>query len=424
MGALTLGRVTPGSDTPHDEHLRADGPAGVTSHLVYREWASEALGEERQVYARSTASADGPLVFLPEGQAEQFRDAARSHELVCPVPGCPSPFLTTRGPSNRRHHFVHLNSPGDPDHQRAYIRRVATELLRDWLATAHPKSTVQANAKLGGLEVTLLVTGPTGNLFAVMFVDHRLGVDAWADADRVLERAGTSRAWMFSPRQYLRYPQPKPAAGSDDPAVLDRARGDIVLDRPVFREMRRDGQWPLLLSIERRELANLVKPGGRVARHLRLQPPASGDRVMHLVASPIDDCRLVSDGIATPVVNESVLAVPRLARAKQQQSAMVQARASSSQPDTRPESVKPVRDPNTRRPVTDVVRAAIAASGSTTALGVLIRDLDMFDEAQETDLWEQLNTLRAEGVVSFGSPLGRFDPIHVNRPRSLPRATE
>ena len=26
----------------------------ATTHLAYREWASEALGDERQVYARST----------------------------------------------------------------------------------------------------------------------------------------------------------------------------------------------------------------------------------------------------------------------------------------------------------------------------------------------------------------------------------
>src|SRR5439155_428843 len=83
----------------------------------------------------------------------------------------------------------------------------------------------------------------------------------------------------------LRYPQPSPDAGRDDPATLDRGRGDIVLDRALFREMRATGRWPLLLNIKSREVA-LIAPGGEVARRLKLRPPASGDRVLHLVPSP------------------------------------------------------------------------------------------------------------------------------------------
>src|SRR3954470_19136132 len=85
-----------------------------SSHVGYREWATEALGDERQVYARSTSSTAGDLVFLPDGAADAFREAAQSGQLVCPVPGCPSPQLTTRGPEPRRHHFVHRQAPSDP----------------------------------------------------------------------------------------------------------------------------------------------------------------------------------------------------------------------------------------------------------------------------------------------------------------------
>ena len=116
-------------EDPAGERRAADAPSQAISHPVYREWASEALGDERQVYARSTMSSSEALVFLPQGAADHFRGAARRHELICPVPGCPSPFLTTRGPARRRHHFVHLQAPNDRDHQRAYVRRVAIELL-------------------------------------------------------------------------------------------------------------------------------------------------------------------------------------------------------------------------------------------------------------------------------------------------------
>jgi hypothetical protein len=253
---------------------------GASSHVGYREWASAALGDERQVYARSTAAADGELVFLPDGAADEFREAAQSGELVCPVPGCPSPQLTTRGPETRRHHLVHRQAPPDPAHQRAYVRRVARELIVEWIRSAHPRSVVEPDVAVGSLTAAALVTGPTGGRFAVMFVDHRLGVDAWWDAEIELDREALLRGWIFAPRQFLRYPQPSPDAGPDDPATLDRRRRDIVLDRALFREMRAAGRWPLLLNIDTREVANLIAPGGEVARRLKLEPPASGDRVL------------------------------------------------------------------------------------------------------------------------------------------------
>ena len=234
---------------------RASPPGwGARTHVAYREWAHEALGDDRQVYARSTTSASAELVFLPEGGADEFRDAAQSGQLVCPVRGCPSPQLTTRGPASRRHHFVHRQAPSDPAHQRAYVRRVATELIEEWIRSAHPRSTVETEATVGEVTIAALVTGPSGVRFAVMFVDGRLGVDAWWLIDDELERAGLVRGWIFAPRPFLRYPQTSPDAMPDDPAAIDRGRGDIVLDRALYREMRREGQWPLLLNVTNREV--------------------------------------------------------------------------------------------------------------------------------------------------------------------------
>ena len=308
------------------ETSRIDGGPGrdrtgweATTHVAYREWATEALGDERQVYARSTAGEGVELVFMPEGAAEQFRAAAQAGRLVCPVPGCPHPRLTTRGPAERRHHFVHRQAPGDPAHQRAYERQVATELLADWIRATHPQSTVETDVPVREVSVTVLVTGPAGAKFAVMFVDRRLGVDAWWDEDVELEGAGMARGWIFAPRRYLRYPQPAADAGPDDPAVRDRRRGDVVLDRALFREMRAFGQWPLLLNITTREVANLIAPKGRVARGLRLDPPASSDRVLHLVPAPLEKCRLGRDGIETPAVGAGVLAARRLAAEREAQ---------------------------------------------------------------------------------------------------------
>jgi len=336
---------------------RSDGlggqdPSGweATTHLAYRDWASEALGDERQVYARSTEGKGGELVFMPEGDAEQFRAAAQAGRLVCPVPGCPYPRLTTRGPARRRHHFVHLQAPPDPAHQRAYERQVATELLADWIRATHPKSTVETDVPVGEVSVTVLVTGPGGAKFAVVFVDRRIGVDAWWDEDLELERAGMARGWIFAPRRYLRYPEPAADAGPEDPAVRDRRRGDVVLDRALFREMRAFGQWPLLLNINRREVANLIAPNGRVARGLRLDPPASRDRVLHLVLARLEKCRLGRDGIETPAVGAGVLAARRLAAEREAQRAATApevesaaARGDLEQRPTEDQAVDPAR---------------------------------------------------------------------------------
>jgi hypothetical protein len=374
------------------------------------------LGDERQVYARSTLpSAD--LVFLPDGAADSLREAAKRRELVCPVPGCPSPLLTTRGPVTRRHHFVHLQAPADREHQRAYVRRVATELLATWITSAHPRSSYETDVRLLDLEIAVLVTGPSGARFAILFVDHRLGVDAWRQAESRLQADHLARGWIFAPRQFLRYPRPSPDASPDDPVVVDARRGDVVLDRALFREMRREGQWPLVLSVERKELANLIPPGGLVATRLRLAPPASGDRVLHLVPCPLAACRLGRDRIETPNVTADVVAAPRLAREERERQLarlrqqQEQALGQPSLPVHAEPITGPRAEPEARRPVTAPIRAAVAAAGPVTTFAALVRELDMFELAQEQELRGQLYSLRDDGVVEFDEPLGRWAGI-------------
>jgi hypothetical protein len=371
------------------------------------------------VYARSTSSKQRDLVFLPDGEADRFRAAAQSGELVCPVPGCPSPLLTTRGPRRRRHHFVHRQAPPDPDHQRAYVRRVATELITDWISAAHPQSTVENEITLAGMSVPALVTGPAGRRFAVMFVDRRLGAEAWWDADFELEREDLARGWIFAPRPFLRFPRPSKDAGPDDPAAVDRERGDVVLDRPVFREMRQAGQWPLLININTREVANLLVPDGLIARRLRLRPPASGDRVLHLHPTPLDECRLCRDGIATPDVDAGVLAAPRLARERPRTSLQSPTPSVTHGHVSSPVVERPVERPvpgsraNTseRAAMLERLRKVLGWSGGVTTLASLIVELGGYDALDEPLLRELLDKLRAEDVIEFEPPLGRFSAI-------------
>jgi hypothetical protein len=292
--------------------------------------------------------------------------------------------------------------------------------LVDWIRSVHPRSNHDADVRLLDLDVTVLVTGPSGARFAILFVDRQFGVDAWREAEYRLDAEHLARGWIFAPRRFLRYPQASPDATPDDPAKLDARRGDVVLDRALFREMRREGRWPLVLSVERRELANLISPGGVVASRLGLNTPASGDRVLHLVPCRLDACRLGRDGIETPAVGGNVLAAPRRAREQgERQFARLQQRQEQARGPARrrvdPERmIAPVAKPQQRRPVSALIRAAVVA-GSTTTLAALIRQLDMFELPQEQELTGQLYSLRDEGVVEFDEPLGRWAAIRTTR---------
>ena len=46
--------------------------------------------------------------LLPENVAPRFREDVKSGVLICPVPGCPSPELTTRAYRDKRDHFMHV----------------------------------------------------------------------------------------------------------------------------------------------------------------------------------------------------------------------------------------------------------------------------------------------------------------------------
>jgi hypothetical protein len=131
-------------------------------------WAQEALGDRRQVYARSTLQpANAALVFMAHGEAERLRAAAHEGALICPVPGCPSPQLTTYASDERREHFRHLQAPADPEHNAAYARLVARELLAGWARAQHPALEVTEDAVVAGVSVAVLVRSPTGHQVAI-----------------------------------------------------------------------------------------------------------------------------------------------------------------------------------------------------------------------------------------------------------------
>jgi hypothetical protein len=53
-------------------------------------------------------------------------------------------------------------------------------------------------------------------------------------------------AWIFALRK-MYFAPPDPA----EPVDEDPIRTDLILDQPIYKRMRRNGSWPLLINMER-----------------------------------------------------------------------------------------------------------------------------------------------------------------------------
>lgn len=262
-----------------------------------------ALGDTRQVYAREAdASPEDRLVFMPDGAALRFREAARSGALICPVPGCSSPKLTTRASEDRRHHFMHVKVPDDPTHSRRYRKLATRRLLREWALGQDQVVELLKEAEGEGIWATVFALSD-GSKVALCYVDKKLGADVWEERNHTLRSYGYATAWIFALRK-MYFALPDPA----EPEAEERK--DLILDQPIYKRMRQRGAWPLLINVERQEFANVFKPGGGPARRLGFAPPDL-DRVQHLTVHGLADCRLSKYGIETPSIDEHTLRMGR-----------------------------------------------------------------------------------------------------------------
>lgn len=258
-----------------------------------RDWASTGLGDVRQVHARDvSAHRDAPLVFMPDGHAGRFAQAAQEGRLVCPVPGCTDPRLSTR---RGRDHFVHSHAP---EHRHGDCGpEMIRQLLHRWAVGQDYCFEVVDGATVAGVPTTVLVRLTSGRQVALCCTNGELGVEAWQRQHVALERAAIAGVWLFPPRQpWFAEPNARSALAAKD------AEG-AIRDVPLFKAMRREGSWPLIVNIEQEELANLVVPGRKVAKQLDLPRPPFAGQVLHVIVSPLTSCKLCDDGIATTAVN-------------------------------------------------------------------------------------------------------------------------
>jgi Competence protein CoiA-like family len=154
-------------------------PPGIAGHG--EELARFAGGQDtRQLYARDVRLPDeAALVYLPEGEADAFRQDCRAGHLVCPLPDCPDRRYIARGGS-RRHHFAHHGGAGGHAPER-YFHLVGKRLIADLVRDRHPGAEVVVEGRVeNGQVADVLARSPgSGRRYAFELQYSPLTVEEW-----------------------------------------------------------------------------------------------------------------------------------------------------------------------------------------------------------------------------------------------------
>jgi hypothetical protein len=184
------------------------------------DWTPPEPKERRQLWARDTRRPlESPLVYLRTGEAEALRLDCREGRLVCPIPDCAAPKITTRAGS-RRDHFAHLSGGGHgPETLHHYT---AKALVGAWLRKRHPEAAVTIDLRTveSGRQPDVLVEFDDGRRFAFEIQYAGLTQAEWAKRHRDYGRDGIIDIWLFGHTRFLR------AARTD---VFDHPEGRFTL---------------------------------------------------------------------------------------------------------------------------------------------------------------------------------------------------
>lgn len=157
---------------------------------------SFASGDPRFIYAARRDTSE--LVLLPHGQAEAFRELART-QLMCPVRGCPAPQVTTVG-GDRRHHYRHLVKAASTDHSpETWHHLEAKQVLEAWAKERYPGAIVEQEKVLGSRDriADVFVTLPDGSRYAIEVQFSSLTTDQFRERHRWYRDAGIVDVWLF-----------------------------------------------------------------------------------------------------------------------------------------------------------------------------------------------------------------------------------
>lgn len=209
------------------------------------DWRPPDPNERRQLWARDLRrSLDAPLVFIRVGEAGALRPECREGRLICPLPDCEAPRITTRAGS-KRDHFAHLSGGGHgPETLHHYT---AKAVIGSWVRERHPEATVTVDMRTveSGRLPDVLVEFDRRRRFAFEIQYAGLTEAEWGRRHADYQRDGIVDIWLFGhTRRFLR---PAHSDAFDKPEgrftlgplleTVDRVTGGIFWIDPDARQL-------------------------------------------------------------------------------------------------------------------------------------------------------------------------------------------
>lgn len=259
--------------------------------------AFQGTGETRLVFARDTRDPSAPLFYLPQGEAERYRQTATEY-LECPMHECHDRTLVVvnRAP-DRRDGFRHRRgASGHGEESVNHLQGKAT-LLR-WLnhlqssGRLDPAVVFAAEVPVGNHErvADVLVTWPNGERVAMEVQYSGITRAALEARSASYAALGVAVVWFLGHQaQHLRF-------GS---------RGGVRLGE-IQRQLLRQRQPLLWLNPERGQIATAyvgedspTRPGDEQFR----RRPTPEDTTADLIVASLNACDVTPVGISVPCVD-------------------------------------------------------------------------------------------------------------------------
>lgn len=155
--------------------------------------------ERRQLWARDLRlPADAPLTYLEEGAASELRADCKAGHLICPVPECPLPRISTRAGS-RRDHFFHVARTGVSHAPESWFHYTGKHLVGWWLHIRHPEASVRVDdlAVDNGQRPDVFATFPDGRRIAFEVQYAPITAEAWQQRHDGYATQGITDIWLF-----------------------------------------------------------------------------------------------------------------------------------------------------------------------------------------------------------------------------------
>ncbi|MGY4856867.1 competence protein CoiA family protein [Cryobacterium sp. AP23] len=155
----------------------------------------QAQGESRLVFARAS---DSSVVFMPDGQAEEFRERTRSGELTCIVPDCQNRRLVAFNRGARRHGFAHRANAGG--HAGMGLHHLQSQLLvADWLRQRYPECRVELEETTEDSQrrADVMLTSPRGRKAAFEIQYAAITPRAWQERHDSYAALGIVDVWLW-----------------------------------------------------------------------------------------------------------------------------------------------------------------------------------------------------------------------------------